>query len=339
MGRRQDFEDWLAGNEFYAYSINALGKPYNFKNKARLVGEYSCYLLNKCMLIFDYEDMEIPKREIELSLFRRGFVCLKELERNGEMKGYALWGGLGGIPNEYYLPTTIVIANPYLKYNETLIIDEDCVLGWNDSLHIGLYPLINKYATLLAEIDLSKDIKIILSRLAYLVSAGDQNAKKSIEKVITDLYDGEVGVAIDKAILEGIKSNPLTDGGKFTEMIELEQYILTRFLNEIGLSGNYNMKRESLNSNEIQLQGDNELTLVEDMLRCREEMIDKYNKMYGKNASVHLSSLWREQRAENINIVEDDVEVERVVPLEEVNETEQPKESEDEKDVELQEQS
>jgi len=301
MAKKQVEEYWE--NEYYAYSLNALGKPFDFKNKSRLVGSFVSYFFNKVCRMFEYEDFDIPVREVELSLIKRGYVCLKEIDG----KGYALWGGLGGVPNAYYLPTTIVVANPYLKYNATLTIDKDCVVGWNDTTHIGLYPLIQKYATLLAEIELSADIKVILSRLAYLISVGDNKTKASVEKVIKDLYDGEIGIALDNALLEKLSTNPLTDSGKVGDFIELEQYYLSRLLNELGLSSNYNMKRESLNSNETQLEGDNELTLVQDMLKCREEMIEKYNKMYNKHAKVKLSPLWMNNRVENIQLVKDEI--------------------------------
>lgn len=127
------------------------------------------------------------------------------------------------------------------------------------------------------------------------------------ERQIKDLFNGDVSIALDRALLEKLQTNPLTDSGKVADFIELEQYFLSRFLNEIGLSSNYNMKRESLNSNETQLEGDNEITLIQDMLKCREEMVEKYNKMYGKNAKVKLSPLWMNNRVENIQLVKDEV--------------------------------
>ena len=68
---------------------------------------------------------------------------------------YAFVGGFGGEPDEYYRPTIYTVANPYLKFNKNLKIDDDCVIIPNDSLFIGLLPMFNKYASQLVENDLS----------------------------------------------------------------------------------------------------------------------------------------------------------------------------------------
>ena len=62
--------------------------------------------------------------------------------------------------------------------------------------------------------------------------------------------------------------------------------------NDIGISANYNMKREAINSAEAQLGNDALLPFIDDMLRCREQACEEINSMYGTNISVKLDSAW-----------------------------------------------
>ena len=49
---------------------------------------------------------------------------------------------------------------------------------------------------------------------------------------------------------------------------------------EVGLNDNYNMKRESLNENEIEANADTLTTLNDDMFKCRKAGIDKVNELW-----------------------------------------------------------
>ena len=58
------------------------------------------------------------------------------------------------------------------------------------------------------------------------------------------------------------------------------------------------MKRESINSNEAQLNEDALLPLVDDMLECRRLAIEKINTMFGTNIQVYLDSSWEDNQIE-----------------------------------------
>ena len=107
----------------------------------------------------------------------------------------------------------------------------------------------------------------------------------------------------DNVFLEGINSLQLnnTASNIITQQIELQQYIKASYYNSIGLSSNYNMKRESINSDEAQLDQDALIPLVSDMLKCREEDIEKVNKLFGTNITIKLSELWEHKNEEVIS--------------------------------------
>lgn len=70
------------------------------------------------------------------------------------------------------------------------------------------------------------------------------------------------------------------------------------WFNDTGLNANYNMKRESINSNESQLNDDMLMPTVDDMLDCRQEGLEKVNAMFGTNITVELNSSWKINKEE-----------------------------------------
>ena len=58
------------------------------------------------------------------------------------------------------------------------------------------------------------------------------------------------------------------------------------------------MKRESINSNEAQLNDDMLLPLIDDMLKNRQDALDKVNNMFGTDISVEFNSAWEDNQIE-----------------------------------------
>ena len=284
--------------DFYNHKLFE-NRLFDFADKEQALIVYSKYMLNRCLSMFDYDGLPdtIPKRMLELYLMTNGNAAIYKHEG----KLYAFVVGLGGVPDEYYRPTVYTIANPYLNLSKNLKIDEECIVIRNDSLMMGLYPLVKKYCTALLENDLSMFITSINSRIASLISASDDRTKQAAEKYIKDIYAGKLGVIAEQAFLDGIRVQPystVSSNNIITNLIEYEQYLKASFYNEIGLNANYNMKRESINSNESQLNDDMLTPLIDDMLTCRKEGVEKVNAMFGTNISVKFGSAWEENEIE-----------------------------------------
>ena len=293
----------MGKNRFDKYTYGFLnGIQYDFCDKKTSINNHVSYMLNRTQSMFKYEGLpdSIPERVLELYLQTNGHVCFYDYKD----VLYIFTGGFGGIPDVYYMPTEYIITNPYLKLSKTVTIDKECVIIPNDSLYIGLMPLYEKYATALCENEISMNIATINSRIVSLISSGDDRTTKSAEKYLQDIIDGKIGVIGENAFLEGVKSQPYgttANSNSITNLIEYEQYLKASWYNEIGLNANYNMKRESINSGESQLNNDMLLPLIDNMLTCREIGIQKVNNMFGTNISVSLSSSW-EDNAEEIEL-------------------------------------
>lgn len=283
-------------------------KLYDFKNKEKTVNHIMKYMLIRTMQMFEYDGLPdtLHARTIELNAQTTGGVGI--IEHNGKL--YAVNGGLGGEPDPDYLPTLFTVANPALKLSKTYEIDKNCVIIPNDTLYMGLLPLFNKYATLMSENELTMRVGLINSRILSILSAQDERTQRSAEAYLSNIEDGDLGVISENAFLDGIRTNEFSkssNSGVLTNLIEMEQYLKASLFNELGIQSNYNMKRESINSDESQLDSGALLPLADDMLDNRKKAIKKINKMFGTSITVRFSSAWEDVH-EDVNNTEDNNE-------------------------------
>lgn len=284
--------------DFDYFGLGEVVRQYNFQDKDKNVRAYITYMLNRLMTMFEYEGLPdtIPHRMLEIYIMVNGHSVI--IEHEGNL--YVCFGGWGGKPNEYYMPENYIVANPYLNLFKTYTIDEDCVLINNDSMYFGLMPMLRRYATTLVENDLSMFMVDVNSRICALIDAQDDKTRLSAEKYLKDILDGKFGVIGSTAFFEGVRTQPYGEHNTqlLTDLIEYQQYTKASWFNEIGLNANYNMKRESLNSNESQLNDDMLLPLIDDMYQCRKAWIEKVNEKYGTNISIKWGSSWANNERE-----------------------------------------
>ena len=265
------------------------------KDKEQLFRHLVFQMLNKTTKIFKYNGLPdtIQVKDLETQLQMGGFAIWKEV--GGKL--YTFRGGLGGRPNEYYLPTTAIIANPYLNYSASLEIDKECVVMLNDYYYQGLMPLFNKYGRMLVEAEISLKYAIINSRVPSLVQADNDNTYKSAQDFFKKIEDGlDFGIITSREFFDGIKTHDFFKESYIKSLIEAIQYIKGSWYNEIGLNSTFNMKREAINEAEASLNEDILIPSVDTMLKCRQDALDKVNKMYGTNITVELDSVWANNR-------------------------------------------
>ena len=264
-------------------------------NKKELVNSYIRYMLNRTQDMFEYKGLpeSIPKKNLELYLQTKGFVVIPSKNIH---KPIAMYGGLGGEPNEYYMPTIAIVNNPYLKYNESLKIGEDCIVIYNDSTITGLMPMFQKYALLLAECDLSINMINKTNRIDNVIECGDSNTEAAALKFINDIENGELSHIvskkfIDESLLKIHSLSKTTDN--LLKLIELRNYIESSWYIDLGLNSNYNMKRESLTDSETEVDTYTLTPLIKNMLEERKNGIKRINEKWNLNISVDLGGSWK----------------------------------------------
>ena len=178
-----------------------------------------------------------------------------------------------------------------------------------------LTPTIEKYATLLTENTITMKMACVNTRMQTVISASDNQTIESANLYIKNLNEGKYSVIAENEFLQGVRVQPTTSNNRLLiDVIELQQYNKASFYQEIGLNANHNMKRESLNSSETDVNEPSLKPLVYDMLENRRNFCERVNALYGLNISVDLSNAWN-------SIDEPEEETEESEETEETEET------------------
>ena len=300
----------MAKTSRYTGDWSGIDCTCNILDKDRSIFNYVMLMFDRTNQMFEYGGLPdtIPAYMLELYLQINGHVCVTEIEGNL----YALPGGLGGAPDPYYRPTLYVVANPGLGISKSLKIlnhldpfnkqdyQGKCVLLRNDTNLRGLFYLCTRYATELAENDVSIRSAQINSRQQTFISATTDSQIASANAYYDNLEKGKIIAVADQAFLDGVKVNNVSvqSANSIIQLIELQQYLKASWFNEIGLNANFNMKREYLSEEELRASSDVLLPLIDDMLRCREDAINVINSTYGTNIIVRKNSAWENKQEE-----------------------------------------
>lgn len=290
-------------------------------DKERSIRQYVTYMLNRTAEMFEWSGLPdtIPYQSLERMLQTYGYVGFAEAPLSGDPYGldymvateqsptsnlFAFRGGLSGPPSPTLTPTRFVVANPSDQFspngfNKTYTIGKDCYIMKNDSSMIGLLPMHTRYASVLAENDVSIRSAQINLRAHLLIIAENDVAMQSANDYIRSLVKGEIAAIADKPIVGNSRTESITHSGNaLLQLMEMGQYQKASWFNEVGLNFNFNMKREYTSAQEVEANTDILMPLVDDMLRCREFAAEQINKLFGTNISVKKNSAWEHKEDE-----------------------------------------
>lgn len=270
------------------------------------------YMLARLQKMFKYSGLpkSIPRQYLENYLLVNGSCIIARDKKNPSDESiYAFVGSAGGEPDIYYRPTKYMVANPALNFSAEYYISDtdpdhepDAILIRNDTMWQGLYPMMARYAALISENLLTIRTADIMLRVLALITAPDDKSREAADIYLKNIVDGKLGSISENRFLDGIRmQNPPSNNGSYlTQFIELHQYLVGSFYNEVGLNANYNMKREALSESETGLNDDSLMPLCEDMLRCRREDMERVNNMFGTSIEVDFDSSWLENTIERL---------------------------------------
>lgn len=266
---------------------------YDYKNKAGNIRLLNKYMLAKTVSMFEYSGLPetLPASELEKLIQKNGFAFVTKAN-DGNI--YAFAGSIGGECDAYGNGKNFIIANPHLNFNKTCDIEKDGVLFQNDDLRLGLMPIFERGNTFLVENDINMMLWGYNSRTQKLISASDDRTKESADQYVKKIIDGDISVVSENAMFEGVKvqGSQNSAGATVQQMIEFTQYLKATMLNEVGISSNFNMKRERLISSELDAAEDSLFPLVYNMMQQRIAAVEKLNKMFGLSVTVDFGSIW-----------------------------------------------
>ena len=302
-------------------------KNYDVLDKTYITNQYKIQAFNKLFAMFKYNNLPetIPQRNLEKILLH-GYACIAKVDE----KLYAFDGGLGGEPDVYYNPTICTVSNPALNLSKDFVIDKDCVIIRNDSNMQGMDFLVDKFSSAMCENDITSYLAGVNNRLTMILSAGDNRTKEAAEKFLKDIAQGKLAVVAENTFLETLNVHTLNYTNRaITDCITQNQYLRACFLNDIGLQANTQLKKERLVSSEVEINTTSLYPIVDDMLQCRKEGLEKVNKMFDTNIEVEFTSSWdyrvyggaNIENPDNVELPKDDsVDTTEVLTNEETNE-------------------
>lgn len=233
-------------------------------------------------------------------------------------KLYFMMGNLGGIQNQYYMPTEFVFANPHMpdgrSWSGNFKIGEQCVLAKNDSTMTGIIPILKKHTVAQVQCDLSFYLALISSRMTNAAVAGRDGEASAVKLMFDDIERGTLSSITDRNVLQQLKALPFGgDAAVIKEYIEFIQYDKAAEANELGLMANWNAKRESIAQAETLLNDDVTHPFVDDMMQTWQGWIDEVNEKYGDLLdnglySIDWGSSWKTNEEEKAVLTNDTIE-------------------------------
>ena len=278
---------------------------------SRLYRHYFDFILRLLYRIVLFEGIPETVNEtfFKLVLFTQGKICFFEgfdLDKNEDLL-LALNCSRSDTPDIYYIPSKVIVTNPRLRKSYTLTPGTDCELvycsesdlyNWS-GINGGLYLLIERTATMLADNDISINVAQKNMRLVNLVAADTQNTKDSIQAVIAAMYEGDPNIVVKSSLIDKLQEIPILQNQSnhnLIELIELQQYILAHFYEQIGLCTHDQMKRERLITAEINDNYELARFNIDDIIESINDGLTRVNAMFGTEIRCFINPIIEQQR-------------------------------------------
>ena len=319
-------------------------KLYQITNKQNNLTDFVRGILNRTLGMFEYTNLPetLPAVEIEKRLQLHGHATI--FKYKGSL--YVTTGSYCGMEKSpYNQPTQIIINVPAFNLNQKLTINKDCIDIKNDSLGVGLDTTIRKHGTLLIENEITMLLKDYNARVQTVFIGGTDQTVNSANAYINNLIDGNLGAVVENSFLQDLKvqSAQGQNTTPFTDLIQYQQFLKSDLYNELGLSSLNNMKKERMNTDEVNANNDNIYPLVDDMLQNRMDGINMVNKLFNGNFAVDFSGTWKDkaeqrntpreqdQPKQEQNTVDEPQQPEQSEQTEQPKQNEQPKQEQENK--------
>lgn len=269
-----------------------------------LFKHYFNFIVRDIFQIFEFDGLpeSIDETFLKYCIFLNGKIVFFTLD-DGTL--VALNGNYSDEPNLYYIPKMMLVTNPTLKKSYQMQIGEDCIVVYCSETDVynqlqpgGLYTLISRTATMLADGDLSINVAQKNKRLVNVLAAEDQKTKDAIDVVVKKQYAGEPYVVVMKSLIDNIESVPITEktvGNDIIQLIQSHQYILAHFYESLGLQTHDNMKKERLITAEVNDNDSVAKLNIDNILSTIQSGLDKVNAKYGTKITVRLNPILLEK--------------------------------------------
>ncbi len=222
-------------------------------------------------------------------LFNRGVLVVVDtsagvLPLECSYEGINVWG----MP-VYFNINNVVLGNLRGKIGED---GELIYFSVVENTYKSMVQLVDRYASLLANIDGSLNTTLINSRIAQVFEASSNSQLKAMEKVYDQISNGKPAVFIRKngeepfehAIFNNVKNTYIGN-----DLIITKQSIFNEFKSEIGINNSNTQKKERLITSEVENNKEELNSNIYDWYYNLSDCISKVNAMFNLNISVSFN--------------------------------------------------
>ncbi|MBO6032401.1 MAG: hypothetical protein J6Q22_13245 [Prevotella sp.] len=258
------------------------------------------------LIIIDNEPESIDDTFLKFCIFVNGKATFFRTDDTdgGELR--ALNGVPAETPDIYYMPVSMIVENPTFSKTYNLKRGEKCEVVYCRQIDRytggggtgGLGSLIRLTAQLMADNMLSLNVAQKNTRLSTAIAADDEATKRSAEEAMRAMYAGEPFKVIMSNLvsnLQGIPVNVTTTNRYLIDLIQVQQYILAHFYEQIGLQTHDQMKKERLITDEINDNVDLSIYNIYGIIESINEGLDRVNAMFGTDMHAYLNPIIAKQ--------------------------------------------
>lgn len=197
--------------------------------------------------------------------------------------------------NIYDKPTEFLYANHIINGRRHIGIDCEIVyLNWYQHTFIGVYPLIKRYAQMLAQCDMNINTTLINSRVAHWFEVDTKSQASQVRAAYDKVTKGfPFVVTLDGDTVNSKKQHAYFNDVKRTyianEVLITKRTLVNEFLTEIGISNANTDKKERLNEAEVTANKGEVLSNVCVWKFNISEGFKRVNRTFGTNIGVQFN--------------------------------------------------
>ena len=197
----------------------------------------------------------------------------------------------------------------YLVYDDNFIPESKFgVLIKNNLEATSLKPLIKHYCELLTMLDLSMRVNLLWQNLPPIFSVEDEASKLSYEKLISDIFNAEPFILLDKLMMRPDKGRALYESidvpFKFNDLQKAKEQLINNYRTKLGILSAGTTKESGVAQNELTLNSQALDINLSEMLSAREESIHLIQKYF--NIALTVKVKGQEEREEEQDGSSDD---------------------------------
>lgn len=194
--------------------------------------------------------------------------------------------------NVFERPTKLIFANPVLG-NFDRIIGTDCEVIRLQYNWMGIMPILDKYAYLLAMCDSAVSVNLMNSKVAFIATAEGKAAAETIKTAYQQISEGNPFVCMSKDSVDSISWELLNVKNTFigNDVSLLKQTIWNEFLTEIGIPNFNRDKRERMITDEVNANNAETAFSMSHWLETIRAGMNRANKMFGLDLRVEVNPI------------------------------------------------